>query len=157
MSKKCPQGNIFHKTDPPQQFHWLRIILGKLVTRPTHRTNQDATLFFCFWCFFAFWRALCRAAQHLRDLIGCCDNRSSKAISSLLGSQAIGLQKPIQGLTADISDFPRVSATCCARHCAVPGSILHQSVVALARQMAWHGSREGGRSSEVKGQTWYQD
>ena len=32
-----------HNTDPPNQFPWVWIILGKLVTKATHHTNQDTT------------------------------------------------------------------------------------------------------------------
>ena len=38
------QKKTCHKTFPPQQFHRFRIILGKLVAKSTHHTNQDATL-----------------------------------------------------------------------------------------------------------------
>ena len=32
MLKKWPQKRVWHNTDPPQQAHWVRIILGKLDT-----------------------------------------------------------------------------------------------------------------------------
>ena len=38
IRKKCPN------TNPPQQFHWVSIILGKLDTIPYPLTNRDTTL-----------------------------------------------------------------------------------------------------------------
>ena len=43
--KTWPQKKPWHDTDPPQQLHWVRIILGKLDTIQNHHTNQDTTLF----------------------------------------------------------------------------------------------------------------
>jgi hypothetical protein len=34
----------WHNTDPPQQLHWVRIILRKLDTIQNHHTNRDTKL-----------------------------------------------------------------------------------------------------------------
>ena len=44
LNKKWPQKTKCHNTDPPQQVHWVRIILGKLDTIQYPHTNRDTTL-----------------------------------------------------------------------------------------------------------------
>ena len=39
-----PQKKTWQTTDPPQQLHWFKIILGKLDTIQNHPTDRDATL-----------------------------------------------------------------------------------------------------------------
>ena len=42
-NKNTPKKTL-PNSDPPNHFHRVRIILGKLVTKATHHTNQEPTL-----------------------------------------------------------------------------------------------------------------
>jgi hypothetical protein len=42
--KMYQEKKTCHNTDSPQQFHWVRIILGKLDTIQYPHTNRDTTL-----------------------------------------------------------------------------------------------------------------